>query len=89
MAHLSIHVTSINGSEDTDNINISGHGRVTGQSDQDPPINWNVDVAANAAAATIITAIRGAAIAAAEGMEFTVGALDKKTLYGFPMDLAL
>lgn len=83
MAHIVINVLRLDPCQtDTDYINIGGNARVSGMGVEDPPIDWNVDVPASALASTINSAIKDAAITQAELLEFTIGALDKKTLCG-------
>lgn len=78
MAHIAIFVGSI-GNGENGTLFISGEARLSDGGDAVP---WDLTVAHNALAATINTAIKDAAIAAADlaGHE-AVGALDKKTLY--------
>jgi hypothetical protein len=50
-------------------------------------LTFNVDVAFNALATTVNDAIKDAGIAAADDAGYTVGALDKKTLFGGALGL--
>jgi len=65
-----------------DNIRYSGSCRLSGMTPESEGVTWSVDVPPGALASTINTAIKDAAVAAAEAAEYTVGALDKKTLIG-------
>lgn len=76
MPHLHIVADSINPGT---SVIIGGSAVVEGHDDT---LMWSVSVAWDALEATINTAIKDAAIAAAAAAGFTVGALDKKTLYG-------
>jgi hypothetical protein len=71
------------GGRNGDNIDIQGNAFVSG--DYTDQIFWTATVAMNALAATIQTAIKEAAVAAAALVGQEVGALDKKTLYGGPV----
>ncbi len=77
MADLAIMVASV-GPGTGGTLKITGIAGVSG-SDM---FSWETEVAFNAVAATITAAIKDAAIAAAVAESYTVGALDKKTLFG-------
>ena len=86
MAHINICVGGLNPGPDASDINIYGSAYVSGDEEK-TQILWNVTIPHNSLAATANSAIQAAAIAAAEFLGFTVGALDKKTLYGSAIDL--
>ena len=89
MADIIIQADTQNTSETTDAVTISGVARCTGMAPEDTDISWQIVVAIGTPAATINEAIKDAAIAAAEAREYTVGALDAKTLLGPAIDLVL
>ena len=82
MADIAIYIISIGGCDDSDYVNVGGYARCTGMSAELGNIVWDVNIPLNSLASTANTAIKNAAIAAAEALEYTIGALDKKTLYG-------
>lgn len=82
MAHICIYITRIETPADSDYVNVGGYCRLSGMAAENSNIDWNVDIPCNALAANANAAIRDAAITQAELQEYTVGALDKKTLYG-------
>ena len=84
MAHIAVFVASIspNGSQ----LDITGEARL---STDGGLVNWTTTASYGASAAVINSAIRNAAISSAETAGYTIGALDKKTIYAGPQDLPL
>ena len=82
MAHIVMLVHGYAPADSGDDIRIQGSCRLSGMTPADESIGWSVDVAPGALAAAMNSAIKDAAIAAAELAGYTVGALDKKTLLG-------
>lgn len=80
MADILILVCGYQSAQEGDDIRITGVARCTGMGLADPEIEWFAEVSPGALAATINAAIKAAAIDAAAVREYTVGALDKKTL---------
>lgn len=87
MASISIYVTGLSGSQDTSKHWVNGSAYVEGMDDAAAPITWNVEVPYDALSANVNDAIKDAAISQAELLEYTIGALDKKTLYGAAVGL--
>jgi hypothetical protein len=83
MAHIAIFVTWMD--YDSGNLAINGEVRWSGGATS---ASWSTSVAFDAASASINSAIKNAAITAAEAAgSGTVGALDSKTLYAGAMGL--
>lgn len=83
MAAITIYVNRLDPCQsEADYFNIGGNCRVEGMPIEDPNIDWNVDVPHDALSSAINTAIRDAAISQAELLEYTIGGLDKKTVFG-------
>jgi len=88
MSDIVIHIQSIGAYDNVStNVFYTGIARCTGMTSDNASINWNVQVAPGALAATVNTAIRDAAITAVGDAGYTVGALDKKTLIGAAVGL--
>lgn len=88
MPDITIYVASMNAPpENEEGISLYGSARCTGMDDTDEDIAWTVLVDHGALTTTINSAIREAAIAAADLRGYTVGALDKKTLIGAAVGL--
>lgn len=89
MVHIQIRIDSVD--RRGANMDVHGHALVSG-SEYDTEFSWTAeDLAMNSTAAQIIAASRQAAIDAAAALDPSqvVGATDKKTMYGIPVDLAL
>jgi hypothetical protein len=82
MADIIIRIEACQTPAEGDVVKIEGMARCTGMTPEDMDITWSVDVDPGDLAATINDACKDAAIAAAEAREYTIGALDKKTLIG-------
>ncbi|MGH9966240.1 MAG: hypothetical protein ACREBG_00185 [Pyrinomonadaceae bacterium] len=83
MADMALILTNLdpNGSGQ---LRLNGEGRA---STDGGTFYWQVDVNYDALAATINSAIKDAAISAAQAAGYTVGAFDKKTLYSAAVGL--
>jgi hypothetical protein len=79
MAHIAIHVTDVDPRTAEGDLTIAGVAFLSTDGGQ---VNWAAYVAYTALAATINGACMDAAIAAAQAAGYTVGALDKKTIWG-------
>lgn len=88
MADIVILITGMSMTEGGD-VAYSGQALCDGMTSADTPIEWGAEVAPGALAAALNDAVKAAAIAAAEVREYTIGALDKKTLLGAAIDLVL
>lgn len=82
MADIMIHVAGMGALENTTDIFISGDCRTSDMVTADPSVNWSAQVSPSALASAVNTAIKNAAIAAAEAAGFSVGLLDKKNVLG-------
>lgn len=80
MADIMIFVGSIAPSANGDDITIYGEARCSGMSDADSPVAFSCEVDPGALAATVNSAIKDAAVAAADVRGYTVGVGDKKNL---------
>lgn len=82
MADIIIHVTGMGALEGTSDVYVGGDCRTSDMETADPSIAWSAQVSPSDLAATVNTAIKNAAIAAAANEGHTVGILDKKTVLG-------
>lgn len=82
MAHIAIFVSAI--ATDGTNLELQGEARVSPGSDF---IGWTTTVPWTTGSAGVNTAIKDAAIAAAEAAGHTIGLLDNKTLFAGAMGL--
>lgn len=87
MAHIMVFVTDASPAGEGDGITVGGYARLSGMSPSDSNIPWSTEVNPSQLATAINEAIKDAAIAAAEAAEYTVGVLDKKTVFRGAMGL--
>lgn len=77
MSHIAIYIDQIR--TESGNLRLDGHAVLNDA--ESSQISWNTAISFTALSSTINAAVRDAAVDAAAVAGYTVGALDKKTLF--------
>ncbi len=77
MSHIAIYIDQIR--TESGNLRLDGHAVLSDVGS--PDISWNTAISFTALSSTINAAVRDAAVDAAAVAGYTVGVLDKKTLF--------